>query len=145
MTMNDQVPEWADAEHLGGIAADELRRALDANGINYFAVALDSDGDVNIAFQFIADAETMVSLGVPAVHEKGTLYDRATGSCITLGELAASGTEPSEAAIRAAMKAGWTWTIHPYMQGRRMDWHASVDMPLADAYAVTANLNAVKP
>jgi hypothetical protein len=139
MTDND----WTSAESLATVAAEELAITLEGLGINHLGCYVASDGDVSVAFADIRDAETMVSLGVPSDHTAGTLYDRASASCLTLSELGAAG-DPSDDDVRAALDAGWSWTIHPYMLGRRMDWHVSVDMSVADAYQVTGNLNQIR-
>lgn len=135
--------DWTTPEALAMVAAEELASALESLGINHLGCYLASDGDVSIAFRDIRDAETMVSLGVPSDHASGTLYDRASASCITLSELGAAG-DPSDDAVIAAMNAGWSWTVHPYMIGRRMDWHVSVDMSASDASQLTANLNLIR-
>lgn len=133
--------DWSTPEYLAGIAADELSSVLEALGINTFGVYLDSEGDVNVPFQDIRDAETMVSLGVPAVHEPGSMYDRASASCITIALFGEEGVEEN---IRAAIDAGWKWTVHPYMVGCRADWHVSVGIPLDDVHQLVATLNAVR-
>lgn len=135
--------DWTTPEALAQVAAEELASSLESLGIGHLGCYLASDGDVSIAFQDIRDAETMVSLGVPSDHTAGTLYDRASASCLTLSQLGAAG-EPSDEDVRAALDAGWAWTIHPNMIGHRMDWHVSVDMSVADASQLTANLNAMR-
>lgn len=135
--------DWSSAETLATVAAEELAAALECLGINHLGCYVASDGDVSVAFTDIRDAETMVSLGVPSDHTSGTLYDRAAASCITLAELGATG-DPNDGDVMDAIEAGWSWTIHPNMIGRRMDWHVSVDMSAADACLVAGHLNKVK-
>jgi hypothetical protein len=133
-----------DTEHWANVAAEELARALDLTGIGFMGAAGDEDGDVSVAFHTLADAEALMTLAVPQNMDAGSLYDRATSSCVTMSELAEHGENPSDGQIEHAIRSGWTWTIHPAMRGRRMGWHVSVDIPAADANQVTANLNALR-
>lgn len=138
------APDWTTDAEWANMAAEELESSLKLMGIKVVGVWADDDGHkVNVAFQSIQDAETMVSLGIPVSQRPGSLYDRVTASCVTLSALADRGEQASEEAIVEAIGNGWTWTIHPDMTGRRMAWHASVDMPVADAYRLTSNLNRV--
>lgn len=133
-----------DTEHWANVAAEELARALELTGIGFMGTAGDEDGDVSVAFNSLADAEALMTLAVPQNIATGSLYDRATSSCLTMAAFVESGTEPTDAQIEHAIRTGWTWTIHPAMRGRRMGWHVSVDIPAADANQVTANLNALR-
>lgn len=133
-----------DIEHWANVAAEELARALDLTGIGFMGTAGDEDGDVSVAFNSLADAEALMTLAVPQNIATGSLYDRATSSCLTMSSFAELSDRPTDEVIEAAIRAGWTWTIHPAMRGRRMDWHVSVDIPSADANQVTANLNALR-
>lgn len=133
-----------DTERWANVAAEELARALDLTGIGFMGTAGDEDGDVSVAFNSLADAEALMTLAVPQNTAVGSLYDRATSSCLTMAAFAESGVDPSEESVEHAIRAGWTWTIHPAMRGRRMGWHVSVDIPAADANQVTANLNALR-
>lgn len=141
--MEENTERWTD------VVASELNKALRLTG----AVTLDcyaDDGVVRVTFADLRDAETMMAVGV-SNHSggPGSLYDRATSSCVTLTTLAAgddgSGSRGlDEGDVEAALDAGWGWLVHPDMQGRRMNWHVAVDMPIADAVQVTANLNALR-
>lgn len=133
-----------DTGHWANVAAEELARALELTGIGFMGSAGDEDGDVSVAFNSLADAEALMTLAVPQSTVLGGLYDRATSSCLTMASLADSNERPEGEAIEHAILAGWTWTIHPAMRGRRMGWHVSVDIPAADANQVTANLNALR-
>lgn len=145
--MGDPMAEqdWTTPEYLGNITAEELGKAIDQLGIGIRGCWSDDDGArINVAFHSIRDAETMVSLGVLAEQRPGTLYDRAAASCVTLAEFANRSEVPTDAGFEAIMNASWHWIIHPDMNGRRMGWHVSVDIPSADAQQLTANLNAVR-
>lgn len=133
--------DWT-TDEMADLTAEELSRALNRLGIGHHDCYVAGDGDISIAFHDIRDAEAMVSLGVLAVHEAGTLYDRASASCVSLTALGGSDSTTSED-VRDALDKGWTWTIHPHMRMRRMDWHVSVDIPVMDAYQLTSNLNRV--
>lgn len=133
-----------DTEYWANVAAEELAAALDMIGIGFMGTAGDEIGDVSVAFHSLADAEALMTLAVPQDDNQGSLYDRATSSCLTMAALAEAEERPSDEVIEHAVRAGWTWTIHPAMRGRRMGWHVSVDIPAADANQVTANLNALR-
>ncbi len=132
-----------DTEHWANIAAEELARALELCGIGAMEVIGESNGDVAVAFPSLADAEALMTLAVPQSTATGSLYDRATASCLTLSAFADLGTPLTDESVEHAVLSGWVWTIHPAMRGRRMGWHVSVDIPAADANQVTANLNAL--
>ncbi|AMD42801.1 hypothetical protein SEA_XKCD426_60 [Streptomyces phage Xkcd426] len=138
------APDWTTPEYLSNLAAEELRDAMAILGIGFMGAHGDEDGCVTVAFHQLADAEALMTLGVQGDERPGSLYDRATASCVTLSSYAASGTEPTDEEIRDAIHVGWTWTIHPAMHGRRMGWHVSVDIPHADAATLAANLNALR-
>jgi hypothetical protein len=140
----DMAQDWMGSEELAQFTVEELSRVMDLLGINHMGCYLADDGDVSISFRDIRDAETMVSLGVTADARPGTMYDRATASCLTLSELGRGPESPSEGDVRDAIEAGWSWTIHPNMVGRRMDWHVSVDITPEDASQLAANLNAMR-
>lgn len=133
-----------DTQHWANVAAEELAIALSLTGIGFMGTAGDEDGDVSVAFNSLADAEALMTLAVPQNVDAGSLYDRATSSCLTMTALAELAERPSDEQIEHAIRDGWTWTIHPAMRGRRMGWHVSVDIPAADANQVTANLNALR-
>lgn len=134
--------DWTTDEMMANVAAGELSRVLNELGIGHHDCYVAGDGDISIAFHDIRDAEAMVSLGVLAVHEVGTLYDRASASCVSLSAMGGADEATGED-VRDAIDRGWTWTIHPHMRMRRMDWHVSVDIPVMDAYQLTSNLNRV--
>lgn len=133
-----------DTSYWAGVAAEELAAALRGVGIR----VLDCDGDedgVSIAFPNLATAEALMTVAVPAHATPGTLYDRATGSCVALRVLSEQhdGDVPEEDAT-AAIRDGWAWIVHPHMIGRVMDWHVSVTLPHNDANQITANLNSLR-
>lgn len=138
------MTDWTSAEYLGNIAAEELCAALELVGVGDVRCFANDNGDMSVSFPDIRDAETMISLGVPADARPGTLYDRATASCVTLSVMAAQDEPPEDTAIEAAIEAGWDWSVHPNMIGRRMDWHVAVVMPMTDATYITASLNALR-
>lgn len=142
--MMESMGSMEDTEHWANVAAEELARALDLTGIGFMGAAGDEDGEVSVAFNSLADAEALMTLAVPQNVDAGSLYDRATSSCLTITALTEQDERPSDEQIQTAIRAGWTWTIHPAMRGRRMGWHVSVDIPAADANQVTANLNALR-
>lgn len=130
-----------DTEHWANVAAEELVRSFELAGIGCMGASGDEVGNVTVAFLTLADAEAMMTLAVPQSDRLGSLYDRATASCVTLSSLAEAGTDPADPKVGEAIHAGWVWTIHPAMRGRRMGWHVSLDLPSADANQVTVNLN----
>lgn len=133
------------ANELADLAADELNSVMASLGIGFMACVADhSDDTVAIAFAEIEDAEAFMTLGVTQEDELGSLYDRATSSCLTLMSIAAEGEADAVDQVEAAIDAGWTWQIHPAMIGRRMGWHVRLDMPVSDATTVAANLHAVR-
>lgn len=137
--------DWSTPEYLGNITAEELYGAMERLGIRANGCWAADDGSrINISFADIRDAEAMVSLGVVSDFTPGSTYDRAAASCVTLASFAERGVDPSESEMGAAMDAAWNWTIHPAMDGRRMGWHVSVDLPTADAQSVVADLNAMR-
>jgi hypothetical protein len=139
MTPSD-LPDWTTDEYLANLAAEELSAALDRHRIMFHNVAGDEDGTVSVAFVDLRDAEAMMTLAIEQAGP-GTVYDRATGSCVSLTALAATGGEVPDEQVAACITAGWNWMVHPHMRGRRMGWHVSVDIPTADANAMTAALN----
>lgn len=137
------MTDWTTPGGLGDIAAEELRDVLELIGVNTLGAYLDDNGRVYVSFRDIKDAETMVSLGVPCRSMPGALYDRATGGCLSIDLMIAEGREPGRDELDALEGRSWSWDIHPYMIGFRMDWHVSVDMPAEDAATVAANLNSI--
>lgn len=135
------MEEVTDAERWADIAAEELARALVPHGIGFHGIGSDSDGDVNIAFKSLADAEALMTLAVESDDVVGGFYDRATSSCLTLSSFEDT---PTDEQLEHAITTGWKWTIHPAMRGRRMGWHVSVDLNASDANTLTANLNALR-
>lgn len=138
------MTEWTNREDLANVVAGELLAAMEHMGIGVDA-CYSLDGDhVTVSFQDIRDAETMMSLGVTADARPGSLYDRATSSCVTLTAMAAADEPPDDGDVENALDAGWTWSVHPVMIGRRADWHVSLDLSPEDATRVTANLNTIR-
>lgn len=134
---------WTE-EDLAHVAADELSAALDAHGIHVRGVVA-SGLDVDVSFTTIRDAETMLTLSMDGSGGPGSLYDRATSSCLTVTELASTyGTDVPGGRLEAAFRMGWDWQVHPDMHGRRMGWHISVTLAHTDANTVTAALNALR-
>lgn len=139
------MSEWTtDEAHWAHVAGEELALALAASGIQVIDCYGDEDG-VNVAFPHLGVAEAMMTLAMSGDNIQGSLYDRATGSCVTLRALAEEhdGDVPDEL-LSTAFTAGWAWVIHPHMTGRVMGWHVSVTIPAADANQVTATLNALR-
>lgn len=141
------MTDWLSTDDIARLAAEELNSALDRVGVQPLDVYVNGDDRVAVTFGDIRDAETMMSLGVPADARPRTLYDRSTGACVSVGyevtRAAAEGGEADTESLERAKDASWFWSVHPDMSGRRMDWHVSVDMAAEDATAVAANLNAV--
>lgn len=131
--------DWTNEEYLANLAADELRKALAAVGVEPHVVTGNDDGDVSIVFGSLREAETMLTLSLTSDGLKGSFYDRAASHCRSLAEAG----DASEDEIRRLIETGWRWTIHPAMHGRIVGWHATLDLPYADAYQVTAALNAI--
>lgn len=143
--MNEhEAPEWTSAEYLANIAAEELTNAMTQLGIGIVTSYSQTDGTVAVNFQGLADAETFMTLTLTSDETPGSLYDRATASCVTLTGYGQLENEPSREAIEDAVRAGWTWTVHPAMRGRRMDWHVMVEIPVDDAHHLTARLNQLR-
>jgi hypothetical protein len=115
--------EWVDGGFLATVAAEELGLAMAQLGIG------------------VAD---LLTLALSEDETPGSLYDRATSSCVTLASFVLSGETPSDDQLRAAIASGWKWNVHPAMSGRRMGWHVAVEMTAADANQLTANLNALR-
>lgn len=134
---------WTE-ENLAHVAAEELSAALDAHGIRVRYVTA-AGLDVDVAFGALRDAEVMMTLAFDGNGGPGSLYDRATSSCLSITELAAQyGADVPDGRLEVAFKLGWDWQVHPDMHGRRMGWHISVTMSHSDANAVTAALNALR-
>lgn len=132
--------DWTTPEYLANISAEELARALDLHGIQAYNVGADEDG-VTVSLAGIRSAETLLTLTLEGTDQPGTLYDRATSSCVTLSAL---GEDATEGQVADAFEAGWTWMIHPDMTGRRVGWHVHLTLPAADADQLTARLNELK-
>lgn len=139
MIENMETPDWTTPEELAVMAADELAKAMDANGIGYNSCYGADDGDVGVSFVHISDAELLMSRSMVSDETPGSLYDRASASCVTLSGLA--GQDVPEERIEGIIDAGWLWVVHPSMKGRWMGWHVHVEMSSADAFAVVASLN----
>lgn len=139
----DMTENWNTDEFLAGIAATELATALDNCGIGHVGVYINDDPTaIDVVFFGIDDASALMTLAVPPVHEAGGMYDRATGSHLTLLDLAQkAGGQPGEDETREAVLAGWKWDVHPTLNGRKAEWHVAVEIPIGDAYALTATLN----
>lgn len=134
--------DWTNAEYLANIAAEELAKSLERQGIRALAVTSDDEGGVTVILPGLPEASAMLTLGVRQSEERRSLYDRVTSSCLTLGDLSAVDGD-TEDAQDAAMDAGWTWMIHPNMSGRAVSWHVMVSIrDAADAATFAANLNA---
>ena len=134
--------DWTTNEYVAMITAEELSAALTATGIDVIDCFGDEDG-VSVAFPNVASAEAFMTLTVRHSDTPGSLYDHATGSCVTLRHLAEQyDGEVPDAKLTAAFAAGWTWVMHPHMNGRVMGWHTTVTIPTLDANQVTATLNA---
>ena len=140
----NETPEWTSTEYLAGIAADELSTAMQRVGVLFLGCGTDEGGDVTVVFHDLADAATLMTLAVISDDIPGGLYDRATSGCISLTLLADELGEPTAEQQRAILERSWTWTIHPAMNLRRMGWHVSLTVPMADANQITANLNALR-
>jgi hypothetical protein len=136
--MNDEdTLRWAE------VAAEELARAAQMTGLPFVSMVADSDGDVNIGFATLNDAEVLMILAVGGHAGPGTLYDRACGGCETLGTLDPDDAEAQDYA-EVVIRSSWKWQVHPHMTGRRMGWHTMVSIPTGDANQLTANLNALR-
>ena len=136
----DQFEDWTPAEYLANISADELRKALNVHGIRVHNVGADADG-VTVSLADMASAEALLTLVLDGPDRPGTVYDRATGSCVTLSQLS---DDAPEEQVTAAFDAGWVWMIHPVMDGMHVGWHIHLTLPVNDADYVTARLNELK-
>jgi hypothetical protein len=132
--------DWTTPEYLANISAEELSRALDMHGIQTHNVGADEDG-VTVALAGLRAAETLLTLVLDGPAGPGTLYDRATGSCVTLSNL---DDDATDGGVARAFDAGWTWMIHPTMDGRVVGWHVHLTLPAADADQLTGRLNELK-
>lgn len=142
--MSSMSLDWTTPEYLANLAAEELGHALSMRGINFRTCFGDPDGLVSLSFNGMRDTETLLALAVPGPTGPGTLYDRATGGCVSLAALAESkGEDASEDEVESILDAGWAWLIHPDMRSHVVGWHITVVMPTADANTVTARLNAL--
>lgn len=134
------------AHDVADVAADELAKALEAHGIRH--TGSDGDGDdatVTVGLASIRDAETLLSLVFEGPAGPGTMYDRATSSCVTLTQLDDDlDDDTMSKLVGDAFENGWTWMIHPTMSGRVVGWHTSVTIPFADVFLVTARLNELR-
>ena len=140
------APDWTTPEYLANISAEELKAALDVHGVRSPFCGGDEDG-VTLHLADLKDAELMMSLAFTGPDGPGTLYDHAVGSCVTLSALSAAesaGAAVPEEAVADAFEQGWTWMMHPDMDGRRVSWHISVTIPTDDANQVTARLNELR-
>lgn len=147
MSENVTEMDWTTPEYMAKLTAEELGRALGASNITYIGCGFSVDADdreVSIAFNGIEEAERMVTLGVPYDPVPGSFYDRAVASCVTLTDLGSRNQEASDAELATAIDRGWMWVIHPDRSGETFRWHTSVDLPIADAQQLTANLNAAR-
>jgi len=136
---------WTTAETIGMLTAEELAAAFDRAGVSYIAVTYgdeESSTPVGVAFNGIQDAGKAVELGVPVDDTIGGFYDRVTSNCLTLTALAQDDVPEDDARVAEALESGWSWVIHPDRLNGRKGWHVSVDMSVADAQQLTANLNA---
>lgn len=142
--MNDM--NWSTPEYMANMAAEELGAAMARHGIGFDNVltteCLDAF-DVHIAFASIHDAEALMTLAVGSDGTPGSLYDRATASCVALSHAVERDADLSDEEFGVLVDSGWTWVVHPNMRGRRMSWHVSVDIPVSDAYKLVVNLNAL--
>lgn len=129
------------AEEMAQASADELSRALEAHGIGAYDVDVAGEDGVSLALSGIRSAETLLTLAIDGPAGPGTLYDRATSSCVTLSELDEDAPDES---VDESLDAGWLWVIHPAMSGRVVGWHVHLTLPAADANRLTARLNEIK-
>jgi hypothetical protein len=135
--------DWTTPEYLADISADELKRALEAHGVQAPQCDGDEDG-VTVHLADVRDAELMMSLVFEGTDVAGTLYDRAVCCCVTLTNMAQAGAGLSEMQLAEALNRGWVWVMHPEMQGRRVGWHIVVTMLPDDACQVAARLNELR-
>ncbi len=127
------------------VACDSFRAACNEHGIRLADGFPDEDG-VNVTFESIRDAETLLALVAPE-GGPGTLTDRASGGCVSMtamGRMAAvSGHEPTDGELAAVITSAWAWVIHPAVQGRLVGWHVHVTIPSDDAMQCAAALNEI--
>lgn len=138
----NEVPDWTTAEYVVNLAAQELCESLSKLGIlAHVSANYDADGGVAVVFASIGEAQTFMSFAVDSSDGPGSLYDRATASCLTLAQCAEEGLEAGDTKVVAAIKAAWDWEVHPSMRGVVAEWHVRVTIPVNDATAVVATLN----
>lgn len=140
--MNDN-PDWLPMSLIGNVTADELSAALAMRGIRFTGVMPNDEDRIMVFFEDLVDAETMLTLTVQGEQTSGSLYDRASDMCVTMSESVDNETEYTDEQIEELTARGWTWLIHPAMNGRRVTWHVRADIPMGDAAEVTARLNAL--
>lgn len=132
---------WTD-EDMAKVAAEELGTALRKQNIGSAEVT-DDDDRVAIDFRNLAEAELLLTLLFRQPAGPGTLYDRATSSCVTASALADQyGADAPGPLLQDAFEAAWRWDIHPAMtDSRAVVWHASVSLSADDAMTAAAALN----
>ena len=133
------------ADEILNVTSEELVRALAHHGIRVTGCFGDEDG-INLSLHDVRDAETMLSLVFESDQKPGSIYDRLTGGCVGLTDLAdryGIGVPP-QSEVAAVFDASWTWVMHPHMEGRRVGWHITATMPLGDATYLIARLNELR-
>lgn len=130
------------------VAGEELIYAMRRNGIRATVLEDLDDDKVTVALDGIRDAELLLTLAFDGPDAPGSMYDRATSGCVSMLESSTSHPHRHDASdqqvareIDALVDASWAWVMHPEMSSRRVDWHIVLVLPVADTFAVTANLN----
>ena len=132
---------WTD-EDMAKVAAEELGTALRKLNLGY-ADCTDDDDRVALDFHDLSEAAVLLTILFRNPAGPGTLYDRATSSCVTINNLSDRyGDDVPRTALQHAFGEAWIWQVHPAMtESRVVQWHAGVTMSGDDAMAVAAALN----
>lgn len=122
------------------LAARELARVAAPFGVNLHATVRDSRY-VSVAFRTLRDAETLLAFVVPQ-DGPDSMYDRATGGCVSATSSFENGVSLSEEDVDRITQTAWLWDIHPDITRRNVDWHVGAAVPTPDVIAMVAALSA---
>ena len=122
------------------LAARELAQAAEPFGVMLHATVRDSRY-VSVAFRTMRDAETLLAFVVPQ-DGPGSMYDRATGGCVSATASFESGHSLNEEDVDRLTRTAWLWDIHPDITRRNVDWHVGAAVPTSDVIAMVAALSA---
>lgn len=124
------------------LAARELAQAAEPFGVMLHATVRDSRY-VSVAFRTMRDAETLLAFVVPQ-DGPGSMYDRATGGCVSATSSFEKGVSLDEEEVDRITRTAWLWDIHPDITRRNVDWHVGAAVPTTDVIAMVAALSAAR-